>query len=152
MSSKKLIGAKNISQIIERLKETFALRTDTEVAFLIGMTHTALYNHKIRRTIPYEPLSTFCDSKGMSFDWLLTGKGTMYITGADKPIPIEDIPKETIKEWIDEFWKSASEDERAWLKVQFPLTFPQFKEWLAKKQSAGTEGQDGSVGTKNSVA
>ncbi|WP_420266023.1 helix-turn-helix domain-containing protein [Candidatus Magnetominusculus dajiuhuensis] len=88
----------------------------------------------------------------INIDWLLTGKGGMYKPGTDHPIPIEDIPKETIKEWIDEFWGNATEDEKGWLKVQFPLTFPQFKDWLLKKQSAGVEGQDDGIGAKDNLA
>ncbi len=48
-------------------------------------------------------------------------------TGAEPPVKIQDIPLYNIKAWLDEFWAKASEDEKAWLKIEF-------KEWLLKKE------------------
>jgi hypothetical protein len=65
---------KNINDIVDRIKKRFNLVSDTDVAALIGMTKTALYNHKARHSIPFEQLSTFCEKEKLSFDWLLTGE------------------------------------------------------------------------------
>lgn len=66
---------KNITEIVNRIKERHRIKTDSEVASLLGMTRTALYNHKLRGSIPYEALSTYCEREGVSFDWLFTGEG-----------------------------------------------------------------------------
>lgn len=66
---------KNIFEIVDRLRSLKGLRTDAEVASALDMTTTALSNHKTRRSIPYEALSTFCDNEKVSLDWLLTGEG-----------------------------------------------------------------------------
>lgn len=66
---------KNIFEIVERLKKLKGLKTDGEAASALKMSLGALSNHKTRRSIPYDALSTFCDIKGISFDWLLTGEG-----------------------------------------------------------------------------
>ena len=71
---------KNISDIVDRIKEFKKLGKDTAdatIAKLLGMTKTALYNHKLRGTIPYKALFTFCEKEGISLDWLLTGEGEM---------------------------------------------------------------------------
>lgn len=66
---------KNIFEIVDRIRSLKGLRTDAEVASALDMTTTALSNHKTRRSIPYEALSTFCDKEKVSLDWLLTGEG-----------------------------------------------------------------------------
>lgn len=67
---------KNIFEIVERIKKLKGYKTDREVAESLKMTLGALSNHKTRRTIPYDALSSFCESEGVSFDWLLTGEGS----------------------------------------------------------------------------
>jgi hypothetical protein len=50
-------------------------------------------------------------------------------------VDIKDIPKERIKEWIDEYWESATDDWRAWFKTDFGMRYPWFEEWLKKRQA-----------------
>lgn len=69
--------AKNIFEIVERIKKIKSFKTDSEVASALKMSLGALSNHKTRRSIPYDSLSTFCDKEGISLDWLLTGDGEM---------------------------------------------------------------------------
>jgi hypothetical protein len=71
--------AKNISEIIARLKLVTNEELDANVAKLLGMNENALYSHKNRQTIPYKQLSTFCEKKSISLDWLLTGAGEKRI-------------------------------------------------------------------------
>jgi len=69
--------AKNILEIVDRIKKLKGIKKDSQVAMALKMTSTALYNHKIRQSIPYEALSTFCEENNVSLDWLLTGEGKM---------------------------------------------------------------------------
>lgn len=98
---------KNISQIVDRLKDGFNYRTDADVTQALGMTKTALYNHKARGSIPYEALSTFCEIKNISLDWVLTGEGPMR--RQDRPdvisegvTPYGDEDEAEILRWIRE--------------------------------------------------
>lgn len=76
---------------------------------------------------------------------------TQLITAySSKVIAVEDLPKEHIKEWIDDFWKTASEDEKAWLKTEFPRAFPEYKKWLQKKLGRDTA-EDGGVEPKSNI-
>ncbi len=68
--------AKNIFDIVNRIKGIKGFKTDGEVASALGMSKTALSNHKARSSIPFENLSMFSESEGISLDWLLTGEGT----------------------------------------------------------------------------
>lgn len=78
-----------------------------------------------------------------SFRWLLIGEGSMYRHEKEK-LPnsidnIADIPREQIKQWIDDFWKNSDEDERAWLKVEMKRKFPEFTGWLKKNGESLSE-------------
>jgi len=71
-----------IEQIISRIKKLKGLSNDKEVADILEISPNSLTNHKVRGTVPYKKLITFCVVSGISTDWLLQGKGEMY---SDKP-------------------------------------------------------------------
>ena len=70
---------KIISQIVDRIKFYKQLQEDEDVARLLKMSKTALSNHKSRKTIPFKQLFLFANNENLSLDWLLTGKGNMFI-------------------------------------------------------------------------
>ena len=67
----------NYEEIFSRLKTVLAARTDADVARGLGISTAALSSFKRHGKFPYERLVKFCLSKGISIDWLLTGKGHM---------------------------------------------------------------------------
>lgn len=64
-------------EIFSRLKEVLSAKTDADVARGLGVSTAALSSFKKHGKFPYERLVKFCLSKGISIDWLLTGKGDM---------------------------------------------------------------------------
>ncbi len=81
-----------------------------------------------------ENLQKICIHLNVNLNWLLTGEGEMFTEKGKRVINIKDIPKEQMKGWLDEFWERANEEERVWLKVQFGKAFPEFNDWLLKKE------------------
>ena len=69
---------KNILQILDDIKDIMHFKTEGEVALCLKMTKGNLSSHKVRSAIPYEALSIFCETEGISLDWLLFGKGRKY--------------------------------------------------------------------------
>lgn len=69
--------AKNILEIIDRVKKIKGVHDDDEVAAALEMSKGNLSNYKTRRAVPYESLSRFCVREAISLDWLLTGYGPM---------------------------------------------------------------------------
>ena len=65
----------NITHIIDRLKKLKGFKSDTDVARALDMKRTALSSHKTRDSIPFPNLYAFCNTEGVSLDWLLTGEG-----------------------------------------------------------------------------
>lgn len=66
-----------INLIIERLFKYFNVKTNTELAFKLGVTPTALSNWKARGSMDYDLIFTKCE--GVNFHWLFTGEGDMLI-------------------------------------------------------------------------
>lgn len=66
----------NFSEIIERIKQICFCQTEGDVAKAIGISKSALSNHKSRGSLPFEALLTFCVKNGVSTDWLFMGFGS----------------------------------------------------------------------------
>ncbi|MEA3427652.1 MAG: helix-turn-helix transcriptional regulator [Thermodesulfobacteriota bacterium] len=85
-------------------------------------------------------LSAKCE---VNVNWLLTGEGQMYRQEKERPsngiVNIADIPREHIKQWIDDFWKDLDEEKRVWLIVEMKRQFPEFALWLEKNEESLSE-------------
>jgi len=64
---------RNIVDIIDRLKEKFALKSDMQVAKLLGVEQNTLSSWKKRNKVPYEKLDTLSMKYKISLEWLLSG-------------------------------------------------------------------------------
>ena len=51
---------KELEQIIEKIKRTFNVYQDQEVAKLLGISRASLANHKTRNTVPYKEIISLC--------------------------------------------------------------------------------------------
>jgi transcriptional regulator with XRE-family HTH domain len=82
-------------------------------------------------------LATITNKYNVNLNWLITGEGEIFKGAAPQQADnAEDLPKENIKKWFDEFWNSATDDRRTWLKIEFARHFPEYAEWLKKKEAA----------------
>ena len=72
----------------QRVIETTGLRTQVELAEFLGIRQSSISDAKRRDSIPSEWLLTFYFEKSLNPSWLLTGEGSMYLTGADG-MPLE---------------------------------------------------------------
>ena len=62
-------------RIIERLKEIHEVKTNKDLSLLVGLASTAAHQWKARNVIPYREIVQAHTEKGISIEWLLTGKG-----------------------------------------------------------------------------
>jgi transcriptional regulator with XRE-family HTH domain len=67
---------RNLINIINRLKEKFSLKNDTQVAHLLGVEQNTLSSWKKRNKIPYEKLDNIAIKYHISLDWILSGEQT----------------------------------------------------------------------------
>jgi transcriptional regulator with XRE-family HTH domain len=74
LSSEKFI----ICDIIARIKSVKSIKSDLELARVLGLSRTALAERKRRGSIPYREIFILADKEGVSLDWLLRGEGPKY--------------------------------------------------------------------------
>jgi len=65
---------REISEIIGIIKELKKLKSDTDVARVLGMKQSAFSERKKLNSIPYEQIALFCEKEELSLDWLLLGR------------------------------------------------------------------------------
>lgn len=75
----------------ERILEATGLRTQSEVAVLLGIQQSSISDAKRRKSIPDQWLLTLFDKHSLNPGWLRTREGPRYLTGSDgqPPLPIE---------------------------------------------------------------
>lgn len=68
---------RSFESVMSRAREAIGESSWAGLARAMGMTTNAFANLKKRQSIPYEKLSHLADSREVSLDWILTGKGVM---------------------------------------------------------------------------
>jgi transcriptional regulator with XRE-family HTH domain len=64
---------RNLNQIINRLKDFFQLKNETEVAKFLNVEQNTLSSWKKRDKIPYERLDEIALQNKISIEWILSG-------------------------------------------------------------------------------
>lgn len=64
----------SIECVLSRLKEVFSVSKDIDLARVIGIPKTTLSSWKRRGKVPYLICVQIAEQRGISLDWLLTGK------------------------------------------------------------------------------
>lgn len=72
----------NNIEIAERYFSLFAVKNQTELADLLGITPSAVSDWKNgRRAVPWEKLAQVIEETGVTWDWLLAGRGEPPVHG-----------------------------------------------------------------------
>lgn len=66
--------------VLSRLKQVFSVSSDVALCEALSVSPQTLSSWKSRNKIPYANCVEISNQKDISLDWLLTGRGTMYIT------------------------------------------------------------------------
>jgi hypothetical protein len=69
---------RNIEKIIDIIKGIEGKDTDYAVAKILSVDPSYINNWKKRETIPYKILLSYCESRGLILNTLLTGSGHLY--------------------------------------------------------------------------
>lgn len=77
--------------VIGRLKTALRLRTDVELAEYLSVRQNTISGWKSRDTLDYKKIIEICDMNNISFDWLFSGKGSMFTKSqASSSVPHKD--------------------------------------------------------------
>ncbi|MCH4874076.1 MULTISPECIES: helix-turn-helix domain-containing protein [Pseudomonas] len=80
MSNKKSI------EILERLKKIIQVKTDVGLSEALGVSPQTLSSWKGRDSIPYSICIDLARERGVSLDWLLAGRGDMFLSLHSDPL------------------------------------------------------------------
>lgn len=69
----------------ERILQSTGLRTQTDVAALLGIKQSSISEAKRRGHIPNPWLMTLFSKRGLNPTWVSTGEGPQYVEGTDTP-------------------------------------------------------------------
>jgi len=132
---------------MERMKELIrGVGSAEKLARLTGMSARVIGQYASGKSDPTRrKLIALAEAGGVLVEWLATGKGPKGLNDVScvcepSKIPydvslvnIKDAPRETMVQWLREFWTEADEDTRVWFKMEFKRRFPEYGEWLEKK-------------------
>ena len=79
----------------ERLKQAFDQATMAEVARRIDVPHATIRNYFQGRMPAPDVLIKIAENTGVSLNWLLTGKGPMYVAG-ERPVDLDRLIEERV--------------------------------------------------------
>ncbi len=122
----------NFSEVWERIKKETAIKNQTQLGELIGITQQSISQKKRENEFPIWWAYIIAKEYHLSMDWLFTG---------EKPIRIETArePKNSygllIDEWLDEI-KREDPGREEWFRCNFEDAFPSFKSWAERKKIA----------------
>jgi uncharacterized protein YjcR len=68
-----------VEEVLNRLYLAININKDVEFCHKYGIKANTLSTWKKRDSLPYEHIENISQSENISMDWLLTGKGSMYL-------------------------------------------------------------------------
>lgn len=126
--------------IIQRMRQAYAVKRDTELALALGLSKAAPSNWRQRNSPPFDLCVEIASKKGISLDWLIFGVGDMRLGARDGHSPdpqSEAAPPdrrsaaERISQFVFSWHVNRAQDEMVWLEQQFKRAVPEYGEWLA---------------------
>jgi len=126
--------------IIQRMRQVYAVKHDTELALALGLSKAAPSNWRQRNSPPYDICVEIAGKKGVSLDWLVFGVGDMRL-GARAPAPLDTVHQEApsepsaaaerLSQFVYWWHVNRTQDEMTWLEQQFKRTVSEYGEWLS---------------------
>ena len=89
-----------------RILQSTGLRTQTEVAALLGVKQSSVSEAKRRGRIPNPWLMTLFSKKGLNPSWIRTGEGPQYVEGTDTP-PMPVLSEQQVAESLEPILRAA---------------------------------------------
>lgn len=101
-----------IEDILSRIKQIENVTTFKDVADILNVSEVNISQWRKRNSIPYDKLIKYCKKNDVSFDWLITGRGPIYILKVSpKQYAIVDIPPGLTKEDIEIYLRARAQNE-----------------------------------------
>lgn len=72
---------KSVLDQIQRLKEVYGKKSDTSLAEALSISKNTVCGWKKRNAVPMDLLKKVSTNENISIDWLITGDGSMHLSG-----------------------------------------------------------------------
>lgn len=79
------------SEVIERMRWVGKHKNNSSVARVLGITPQALSNYKKKDKMPVSIVLKYSKIYGLSLDWLITGKGEIFLAKPVTPVAMADM-------------------------------------------------------------
>lgn len=138
---------KEIAIRFQKLRKEMGL-SQRALALELGVSKDQIGNIESERTgLSIELMKTLVQKLHLDSHWMLTGEGNMFLGDTDckKTLPAPLSPtraelrsndrKAQLQGFIDYYFEEYGEDEQAWLLIELKKQLPEFKDFLAKKDT-----------------
>lgn len=128
---KKKIGeVERLIRLIEEEGITYDELAEMAEASVRTVTNT-IYDNK---PLGVKILRGLQKKRGVSLDWLLTGKGSMYLPTSTSVSSISTDPTvASLQTWLEHYAQTRTEREVQWLEVEISRRFPDYNRWLIEQ-------------------
>lgn len=76
---------KSVDAVLSRLAGLLNTENDSDLARMLGINRQTLASWRKRDSVPYSFCINFAEERGLSIDWLLTGRGQTIVEPSSPP-------------------------------------------------------------------
>ena len=91
----------------ERILQSTGLRTQTDVAAMLGIKQSSISEAKRRGRIPNPWLMTLFSERGLNPTWIRTGEGPQYVAVTDAQPPTPFLSEQQVAESLEPILREA---------------------------------------------
>lgn len=81
---------KSVDAVLSRLAGLLNAENDSDLARMLGINRQTLASWRKRDSVPYSFCINFAEERGLSIDWLLTGRGQTIVEPSSPPSSTEN--------------------------------------------------------------
>ncbi len=132
MSNKKC-SEYNFADIFFRIKQEIKIKNLNQLAEIIDYSQPNISKRKKENYFPPEWAFIIAEKYNLSTDWIMTGKGEKKRFLEPEKIESKNQSIQQLDKWLSEITKKNPE-KAIWFKYQLEVAFPEFRDWLKRKE------------------
>ena len=91
----------------ERILQSTGLRTQTDIAAMLGVKQSSISDAKRRNHIPDSWILTLFNKKGLNPSWIRTGEGPQYVAVTDTQPPTPFLSEQQVASRLEPILRAA---------------------------------------------
>jgi hypothetical protein len=132
-------GEMNASDIIQRMRQVYAAKSDSALAAALNLAPSAPSNWRQRNRPPFGICVAVARARGISLDWLILGAGNMRQDGGTQVRDTSDVAYRVrsdaarrITHFVAVWDATRSAEEMIWLEQHLRRTVAEYRDWLGE--------------------